>query len=123
MAHCRAARAYSTDSPLARDFPAVVLRQLNIQHHQVGPLAAQDAQCLLAIIRGEDSKSRILQIRLNETDNLFVIVHHQNALGHRNIIPDQISRDEAFGQYSVELPRTLKVRGNFPSVPLLRERE
>ncbi len=79
---CLLERAVAAHDP--GDIPPAAIGQHQVQHHQRGPVVAQDVQGRLAIARRQNGITGLLQIRPDQAHDLRVVVHDQNpAVGFR----------------------------------------
>jgi hypothetical protein len=59
----------------AGDLQPVALGQHQVQHDQIGLLAADGVQRLLAVIGRQHAEAALLQVRLHQSRNLSVVVY------------------------------------------------
>jgi hypothetical protein len=61
---------------------AVLVGQHQVEHHQVGALAADDMKSSTAFVSRKHLEASLFQIGPHQSYNLFVIVHDEDALAH-----------------------------------------
>ncbi len=67
----------------AGDVEAVAVGQHQVEHEQVGALAAQGAHGAGPVVGADDPEAGLLQVGPHQARDLAVVVHHQNGLRHR----------------------------------------
>jgi hypothetical protein len=71
----------------ARDVPAVAIGQHQIEHHQIGPIAANGMQRCFSLVSRRYVIAGLFQIGANDADNFFIVVDDQNTLTHGDALP------------------------------------
>ena len=68
-------------------FPAIDLRQHQIQHDQVRRVPGDPVERRLPVLGGDNGKLLLLQIHLHQIDDVLLVVDNQNKLLRQDVPP------------------------------------